>query len=68
MASLKVMSFNVRFDNPNEEPQDAWDARKGTCAAIIAKYRPHLLGLQEPHRHQCEQLAEMLPNYGWYGT
>lgn len=32
------MSFNIRFDNPNEQPQDKWDVRKETCAEIIKKW------------------------------
>ena len=37
MAQLKVMSFNVRFDNPEEAPEDKWANRKGTCAEIVNK-------------------------------
>ena len=37
MAGIKVMSFNVRYDNPEEEEQDKWEARKGVCAEIISK-------------------------------
>lgn len=35
--SISVMSFNVRYDNPDEAPEDKWDVRKPVCAEIIAK-------------------------------
>lgn len=37
MEPLKVMSFNVRWDNPEEEEQDKWEVRKTTCAELIVK-------------------------------
>ncbi|KAI8470731.1 MAG: Endonuclease/exonuclease/phosphatase [Monoraphidium minutum] len=67
MEALKVMSFNIRWDNPNEAPDDKWENRKGTCAEIVKKYRPHLLGMQEPHKNQVDHMAALLPEYGWFG-
>ncbi|GBF97324.1 hypothetical protein Rsub_10015 [Raphidocelis subcapitata] len=65
---VSIMSFNIRFDNPNEADDDKWEKRRTTCSDIINKYKPALIGLQEPHKHQVEQIAEMCPNYSWFGT
>jgi len=36
-TKLTVMSFNIRFDNPNEDPEDQWTNRRSTCAELIEK-------------------------------
>ncbi|KAI8470756.1 MAG: Endonuclease/exonuclease/phosphatase [Monoraphidium minutum] len=65
--AIKVMSFNIRFDNPKEAEEDKWDARKPLCVEIINKYKPHIIGFQEPHRNQVDDLDAALPGYGWFG-
>jgi hypothetical protein len=32
------------------------------------QFLPPLYPPQEPHKHQVEQIAEMCPNYSWFGT
>lgn len=64
---IKVMSFNVRYDNPNEAEGDKWVDRRADCAALIEKYKPHIVGIQEPHQNQVDDLAALLPGYSWFG-
>lgn len=66
--ALKVMSFNVRTSAMDDKDGDnRWDNRKATVAGIVANHRPAVCGMQEPHKHQVEYLAENLPDYGWVG-
>eukprot|EP00877_Chromochloris_zofingiensis_P011527 jgi/Chrzof1/6628/Cz19g03090.t1 len=66
MAGLRVMSFNVRWDNP-EDGDDRWDNRRDTVADTIRTHQPQVFGLQEPHKNQVEDLANALPDYAWVG-
>lgn len=45
MAGLRVMSFNVRWDNP-EDGDDRWDNRRDTVADTIRTHQPQVFGLQ----------------------
>ena len=42
---VKIMSYNVRWDNP-ADGQDGWAHRKDVVASIIQKHQPVLFGLQ----------------------
>ncbi|GAB5586634.1 hypothetical protein Unana1_01534 [Umbelopsis nana] len=78
MSTLKVMTFNVRFDlNQVPERQSAedslsgeqpWSLRKWKVADTILLYGPDIVGLQEPRHHQVLDLAELLiSEYDWIG-
>ncbi len=61
-VSLKVMTFNLRFDNP-EDGVNAWPLRKERVVRTILKESPDLLATQEGMRHQLEYLIRNLPGY-----
>lgn len=63
---LRVMSFNIRYDNPGDGP-DAWPLRKELVTGLIDYHRPDVLGLQEALRHQIDDLQQALPDFAWYG-
>jgi endonuclease/exonuclease/phosphatase family metal-dependent hydrolase len=65
-APIRVMTFNIRYDNPADGP-DAWPHRSEGVAGLIRFHDPDLLGLQEAQRHQLEELQRLLPRYGWFG-
>jgi endonuclease/exonuclease/phosphatase family metal-dependent hydrolase len=46
---LRVLSFNIRFGTADDGP-DAWDFRKEDFAAVIKKYSPDVIGLQEVYK------------------
>lgn len=65
-STLTVMSFNIRYDNPDDAPHD-WPNRRDRVARIVRFYSPDLLGLQEALHGQMEDLEERLPEYEWFG-
>lgn len=64
--SLRVMSYNIRYDNPNDRPD--WRARRGPMASQIAFFAPDVLGVQEALLPMVEDLARALPGYEHYGV
>jgi hypothetical protein len=44
--SLRVMSFNIRYDNP-DDGQNKWANRKGFVLETMKKYQCDFIGLQE---------------------
>jgi endonuclease/exonuclease/phosphatase family metal-dependent hydrolase len=63
---IRVMSFNIRYDNPDDGP-NAWPYRKDIAASMIRFHRADSAGLQEANRRQTGDLAERLPEYAWFG-
>ncbi|MFK7865536.1 MAG: endonuclease/exonuclease/phosphatase family protein [Pseudohongiellaceae bacterium] len=66
-ASVNVMSFNIRYNNPNDG-EHAWPNRKAHVASVIEFHQAGLVGLQEVLRGQLDELAELLPDYAWVGV
>lgn len=66
MDPLRVMTFNVRLDAP-DDGDDAWPQRRGLVADTIRYHAPDVVGLQEPFAHQLGYLEEALPDYEWVG-
>lgn len=66
-SPLRVMSFNVRFDNANDG-EHAWPRRRPRAREVLRFYRPDVLRLQEALAHQVEQVADDLPGYAWVGV
>lgn len=63
-----VLSFNIRFNNPNDGI-NAWPHRRDRVAELIGtRYRADLAGLQEALKDQIEDLELRLPDYGWLGV
>src|SRR5699024_4538823 len=65
-AQITVMSYNVRYANPNDAPNN-WDNRKERVATLIQFYEPAFVGTQEALFHQLEDLAYNLHSYRWIG-
>lgn len=66
-ASLRVMTFNIRYNNPRDG-QNAWPARRDWVAEIVRERRVDLVGMQEAQAGQIADLEERLPGYDWYGV
>lgn len=64
---LKVMTFNVRFDNP-ADGQHNWKFRREAGARLIQTLRVDLLGTQEVLKNQLEDFLDRLPGYGYIGV
>lgn len=64
--SLHIVSFNIRYDNPNDG-NNRWEARIPVVEAYLTKESPDLIGMQEVVHRQIEDLLEMLPEYAYVG-
>ena len=65
---MRVMSYNIRYDNP-DDGINAWPNRSDHVAHLIGEvYRPDLVGLQEALEHQLDKLDELLEEYSWVGV
>lgn len=64
---MRVLSFNIRFDNPNDGP-DAWPHRKDFVTDLIRFHKIDLVGTQEGLVHQLEEMEEMMPGFAWVGV
>ena len=64
---LRVMSFNIRYDNPGDG-EHAWPKRRPLVRQVLSFYRPDVLGLQEALEHQVKEIAGDLPGYAWVGV
>jgi endonuclease/exonuclease/phosphatase family metal-dependent hydrolase len=62
-ASIAVLCFNIRYDNP-DDGQDRWDLRREEVLAILRDGELDFIGLQEALPHQVGQVAAELPGYG----
>ena len=63
MTRLRVMSFNIRFDNPKDTGCTAWAQRCQPCARAIHTVAPDVIGMQEPRGPQYEDVIASLPDY-----
>jgi endonuclease/exonuclease/phosphatase family metal-dependent hydrolase len=65
MPFLKVMTFNLRYDNP-ADGENRWDLRKEAVAKVIQDYNPVVFGTQEGWEDQIKTLAKLIPSYRFY--
>lgn len=65
--NLKVMSYNIRYDNPGDG-QNQWNNRKDFAADLIRFYDADLLGAQEVLHNQLVDLSDRLPGYAHVGV
>ena len=50
--TLKIMSFNVRYNSANDEGDTNWEVRKAAVVKMINTVQPDVVGLQEPRTEQ----------------
>ncbi len=61
------MTYNIRYDNPNDG-ENAWQNRKEYWASQISFYEPDIFGIQEALPNQVKDIAGLLPQYNYVGT
>jgi endonuclease/exonuclease/phosphatase family metal-dependent hydrolase len=66
-GALRVMTFNIRYDNPGDGA-DAWPNRRAKAASMIRFHGADVVGLQEALRSQIADLEAALPHFGWFGS
>jgi len=64
---LHVVTFNVRFDNPNDG-SNRWEMRVPIIESYFAKEKPDIIGMQEVKHNQILDLLKILPGYDYVGT
>jgi len=64
---LKVMTYNIRYDNAGDGV-NAWPFRIEKVTALVRKYNPDIIGVQEALYHQLEDLVRVLPDYSYVGV
>ena len=65
--SIKVMTYNIRYDNPGDGI-NAWPKRIEKVTALIRKHNPDVIGVQEALHHQLQDLVRVLPDYSYVGV
>lgn len=63
---LRVMSYNIRFNNPKDGP-NAWSERKDYLLNQILFSEADFVGIQEGLLDQVEYLDEALPGFNYVG-
>ncbi len=66
-APLKVMTFNIRYNNPNDGV-NAWPNRKALAAGAILERDNDIIGMQEVLKSQLNDLDSLLFDYDWCGV
>lgn len=65
---LKLMSFNIRYENSGDSEEKAWHKRVLGVVRMIREEAPDALGVQEAQHGQAADLWASLPDYEFYGA
>lgn len=65
--TLNVMTFNMRYDNPDDESNN-WRFRRERVAEVITSHAVDVFGAQELLVNQRNDLAALLPDYEYVGV
>lgn len=66
-APINVMSFNIRYDNP-EDGVNNWKNRRDRAANAVKFYDADIVGAQEVLKNQLDDLKGRLPGYEALGV
>ena len=61
------MSFNIRYPNPGDGIH-YWNNRRPLVASMIKFHETDLIGIQEAHRRQLDEMIIDMPEYAWFGV
>jgi len=62
------MTYNIRYDTPEDTGAVDWANRREKVASMIRFHDPHVVGTQEGKLHQLMDLEDRLPGYEWIGV
>jgi len=65
--SIQVMSFNIRYDNPNDD-ENWWNHRRQEVVELIEYYHPDFVGIQEGLHRQVQYLNSSSSDYNYVGV
>ena len=66
--ALRLMSFNIRYENPGDVGSRAWRQRIPAVVRTIRSENPDVLGVQEALHGQAADLWASLPDYEFFGS
>ena len=64
---IKVISYNIRYNNPNDG-MNIWENRRETVSQLILNEAPDFIGMQEVKHPQLMDLQEALSGYDYIGV
>lgn len=67
VPAIRVMTFNIRMDNP-EDSLNQWTNRKDFACDMIRFHCPDVIGAQEVLHHQLVDMQQRLPEYASVGV
>lgn len=67
-VELKLMSFNVRYENQEDRDSRAWRQRVIGSVRMISREKPDVFGVQEALHGQAADLWASLPDYEFFGV
>lgn len=65
--TINVVTFNIRYDNAKDAPND-WPNRREKVAAQILFHEADIIGIQEGLHNQVKELEIRLPGYSFTGS
>lgn len=65
-AQIKVMTFNIRYDN-KDDGINQWSNRKEHAAELIKFHGADFIDMQEALINQIKDLSTQLPDFAWIG-
>lgn len=65
--SIKVMTFNIRYDNP-KDGKNIWNNRKDELVKLLDYYEADFIGLQEVLINQLHFIKQNLTGYKYIGV
>ena len=68
VVELNLMSFNVRYEAPEDRHSRAWRQRIAGAVRMIRRQRPDCIGVQEAQHGQAADLWASLPDYEFFGV
>jgi endonuclease/exonuclease/phosphatase family metal-dependent hydrolase len=63
---LKIMTFNLRTSTAKDSY--TWESRLPAVVRLLEEEWPDMIGTQEGHLHQLEDIRKGLPDYEWIGV
>ena len=65
---LRLMSFNVRYENSEDRDEHAWRQRVSGSVKMLHARQPDVFGVQEALHGQAADLWASLPDYEFFGV
>lgn len=68
VLSLKLMTFNIRYENGEDVDSRSWKQRVPGAVRLIREESPAIFGVQEALHGQAADLWASLPDYEFFGV